>query len=68
VLRVETPLVGDVEQDTRLLTEAYTRELERAVREAPGQYFWQHKRWKTRPPEEPVPAAPVSVGRGSGGG
>jgi KDO2-lipid IV(A) lauroyltransferase len=26
--------------------------LERAIRATPAQYFWQHRRWKTRPPEE----------------
>jgi KDO2-lipid IV(A) lauroyltransferase len=41
---------GDLEADVRRLTEAYTAALEREVRAAPGQYFWQHKRWKTRPP------------------
>jgi KDO2-lipid IV(A) lauroyltransferase len=43
---------GDMEQDVFRLTEAHTRQLERHVREAPEQYFWQHRRWKTRPPEE----------------
>lgn len=31
------------------LTRAWAAELERAVRERPGQYFWFHRRWKTRP-------------------
>lgn len=43
---------GDVEADTRSLLAEYMQALEDAVREAPEQYFWQHKRWKTRPPEE----------------
>jgi KDO2-lipid IV(A) lauroyltransferase len=30
----------------------YLSALENAVRSAPEQYFWHHKRWKTRPPEE----------------
>lgn len=34
------------------LTAAFTTRLEDAVREAPDQYFWHHRRWKTRPPEE----------------
>ncbi len=33
-------------------TQAYTREFERLVRSDPEQYFWMHKRWKTRPPDE----------------
>lgn len=35
-----------------LVTQAYTALLEKAVREHPDQYFWMHKRWKTRPAEE----------------
>ncbi len=57
--RVPSPGTGDPERDVLLLTEAHTAVLERAVREAPEQYFWQHKRWKTRPEPEPGPEAPV---------
>ena len=31
------------------ITQKYTAALERAVRRAPEQYFWLHKRWKTAP-------------------
>ncbi len=34
----------------RALTAWHTAELEARVREAPEQYFWLHRRWKTRPP------------------
>lgn len=51
--RLEVHHTGDVEADVRNLTVEYTRQLERAIREAPEQYFWHHRRWKTRPPEEP---------------
>jgi len=43
----------DVEADVRALAAAYSAALESAVRAAPGQYFWQHRRWKSRPREEP---------------
>jgi KDO2-lipid IV(A) lauroyltransferase len=43
---------GDMEKDVHELTKLHTEYLERAVREAPEQYFWQHRRWKTRPPGE----------------
>jgi len=43
---------GDVESDVLRLTEAYTRDLEVEIRRTPEQYFWQHRRWKTRPAEE----------------
>ena len=33
----------------RDLTQRYTRILEKYIRESPGQYFWMHRRWKTRP-------------------
>lgn len=49
---VEFSATGDQDDDAAALTRAHTRGLERAVREAPEQYFWQHRRWKTRPPDE----------------
>ena len=46
---------GDPEEDVVRLTELHTRFLERDIRSAPEQYFWQHRRWKTRPPGERDP-------------
>jgi KDO2-lipid IV(A) lauroyltransferase len=43
---------GDTEEDVRRLTEIHSRYLEAEIRRTPEQYFWQHRRWKTRPPEE----------------
>jgi len=40
---------GDPEA-VRALTARHTALLEAAVRERPAQWFWLHKRWKTRPP------------------
>ena len=40
---------GDALADARRMNE----EIEAAVREMPEQYFWVHKRFKTRPPGEP---------------
>lgn len=54
-LRVERLVVdptGDMDADVERLTRAHTAVLEDAVRQAPEQYFWQHKRWKTRPRSE----------------
>jgi KDO2-lipid IV(A) lauroyltransferase len=51
--RVEVPPTGNLEADVRTLVVEYTRELERAIRRVPEQYFWHHRRWKTRPPAEP---------------
>ncbi len=36
----------------RDLTQRHVSILEAHIREAPNQYFWQHRRWKTRP--EPI--------------
>ncbi len=44
---------GHGDQDARALMGAYASRLEEAVKAAPEQYFWQHRRWKKRPPEEP---------------
>jgi KDO2-lipid IV(A) lauroyltransferase len=42
---------GDLEADVRFMN-AF---IEDRVREMPEQYFWAHKRFKTRPPGEPNP-------------
>lgn len=34
------------------MTQRYTQVVERAIREHPAQWFWTHKRWKTRPLSE----------------
>jgi KDO2-lipid IV(A) lauroyltransferase len=35
------------------LTQRFTTLLERYAREYPGQYFWTHRRWKTKPHDAP---------------
>ncbi len=52
--RVEIEPTGAVGTDVLELTRAHVGALQAAVASHPEQYFWQHKRWKTRPPEEPV--------------
>jgi KDO2-lipid IV(A) lauroyltransferase len=51
-------LVGDViypeehegnPDAVRAITQQFTSALERLVRQAPGQYFWLHRRWKHQP-------------------
>jgi KDO2-lipid IV(A) lauroyltransferase len=34
------------------VVQRYTTMFEEWIREYPDQYFWHHRRWKTRPPEE----------------
>lgn len=42
-------LQGDREIKIETIARAYTQAVERIVRLAPEQWFWMHKRWKTRP-------------------
>lgn len=56
---------GDPDTDVPHFTRCYLAFLEEAIREAPEQYFWHHRRWKTRPaPEEPP--SPRAVGESAG--
>ena len=47
--RIDFQSSGEVDADIRGLTAAHCTALERAVRSAPEQYFWQHRRWKSAP-------------------
>jgi KDO2-lipid IV(A) lauroyltransferase len=43
---------ADKENPLRWITAEYTKAIEQFVREDPTQYWWVHRRWKTRPREE----------------
>jgi KDO2-lipid IV(A) lauroyltransferase len=51
----EIPLThsGDRERDSDDIIVRFSEALERMVRRYPGQYFWQHRRWKHQPPDTP---------------
>jgi KDO2-lipid IV(A) lauroyltransferase len=57
--RIEVDRSGDPEAAARRITAAFANGLEAGVREAPEQYLWQHRRWKTRPPQEQRRRDPV---------
>lgn len=59
VEEVDASREGPADEVVHRLTAAFTARLEAAIREAPEQYFWQHRRWKTAPPEEPRGAGAV---------
>jgi len=48
--RVDVVRTGDLETDVTTLTTELAQRLERQIRQAPEQYFWFHRRWKTSPP------------------
>jgi KDO2-lipid IV(A) lauroyltransferase len=51
VIGDEVPLsvTGDKEADILANTQAYTKAIEDFIRKYPDQWFWMHRRWKTRP-------------------
>ena len=52
---------GSVDDVVLRMTAAFTARLEAEIRTAPGQYFWLHRRWKTRPPQDPAARAGRSL-------
>ena len=57
VLRFGPPIAIDIgaprEEEVARVTRRCNEELEKAIREAPDQWMWFHRRWKTRPDGEP---------------
>jgi KDO2-lipid IV(A) lauroyltransferase len=53
--RVNVTRTGDLDADVAALTAELAARLERQVRQAPEQYFWFHKRWKSTPPPPSEP-------------
>ena len=43
------PETGDREKDVATLTAAFSRVVESRIRQSPEQWFWMHRRWRTRP-------------------
>ncbi|HEU0302888.1 MAG TPA: lysophospholipid acyltransferase family protein [Longimicrobium sp.] len=56
--RVPVPRTGDLEADVQALTAELAARLEASIREAPEQYFWFHRRWKSTPQGEPGATEP----------
>ena len=44
---------GDRDADVEATVVNFTQALEQLVRQYPGQYFWQHRRWKRQPHDTP---------------
>jgi KDO2-lipid IV(A) lauroyltransferase len=54
VQEIVTERTGDTDRDVDAILTAYSSALEAAVRSAPEQYFWQHRRWKRQPADTPA--------------
>ena len=50
--RISFDLSGEHEKDTRAITQKIASALENVIRQYPEQYFWMHRRWRARPPED----------------
>jgi len=50
--RITFDLSGEQEKDTLAITQKITSAFENVIRKYPGQYFWMHRRWRARPPED----------------
>ncbi len=48
---IEVVRTGDKKSDALENTASFTAAIEKAVRRNPGEWFWVHRRWKTRPLE-----------------
>jgi KDO2-lipid IV(A) lauroyltransferase len=46
----------DKEDPVKWITQEYTSAMETVIRRDPSQYWWLHRRWKTRPKEERIAA------------
>lgn len=49
---VEPGSTGDKTKDAIVTTARCTKVIEEMIRKYPDHWFWVHRRWKTRPPEE----------------
>ncbi|MFQ5735637.1 MAG: lysophospholipid acyltransferase family protein [Thermodesulfobacteriota bacterium] len=52
---IEMAMTGDKEQDAVTNTARCTEAIEQMIRAHPEQWFWVHRRWKTRPLKEKKP-------------
>ena len=55
VIRIDAPLSGFPSGDDQADAVRINRLLEERIREAPEQYYWVHRRFKTRPEGEVSP-------------
>jgi len=53
--RIIFDLSGEQKKDTLTITQKINFALENVIRQFPEQYFWMHRRWRARPPQDSKP-------------
>lgn len=53
------PMTGDLKADIQAYTQIMNDRLCDHIRQYPEQWVWMHRRWKTRPPDEPPEKHPA---------
>ncbi|OGS20333.1 MAG: hypothetical protein A2252_07870 [Elusimicrobia bacterium RIFOXYA2_FULL_39_19] len=49
---IEINPTGNQEKDIFTITETFSKKFEKFIAEKPEHYFWLHRKWKSRPPQE----------------
>jgi KDO2-lipid IV(A) lauroyltransferase len=60
---IDPPDTGDRDRDVLAFMQDLNDRLERRIREYPDRWYWLHRRWKTRPAQEPAPRPPPAEPR-----
>ena len=50
---IQFDLTGNQEKDILEVNQKITLALEKVISQYPEQYFWMHRRWRARPPQDP---------------
>jgi KDO2-lipid IV(A) lauroyltransferase len=64
---LQVPSSGDTEADAIAVLTAYGSALEEAIKSAPDQYFWHHRRWKQPFRQGPTDPSAEPIGTGGKG-
>ena len=51
--RLNFELSGGQKKDMHIISQKIASALENVIKQFPEQYFWMHRRWRARPPEDP---------------
>tara|TARA_B100000700_G_C15055388_1_gene862526 strand:+ start:1573 stop:2502 length:930 start_codon:yes stop_codon:yes gene_type:complete len=52
--KINFELSGENENDIQIISQEITSALENVIKKFPEQYFWMHRRWRARPPDDSI--------------